>query len=80
MILPVQITFRNMESSPAVEARIRAEAAKAQNLLRPIDQLPRDGRNSASASSAQNAFDSLLIDTPVSFVEQPASAACKPVT
>ncbi len=28
MVLPVQITFRNMEASPAVEARIREEAAK----------------------------------------------------
>ena len=28
MILPVQITFRNMETSEAVEARIREEAAK----------------------------------------------------
>jgi cold shock CspA family protein len=28
MQLPVQITFRNMDSSPAVEARIREEAAK----------------------------------------------------
>ncbi|HEY0945011.1 MAG TPA: HPF/RaiA family ribosome-associated protein [Opitutaceae bacterium] len=28
MILPVQITFRNLSPSPAVEARIRAEAGK----------------------------------------------------
>jgi hypothetical protein len=26
--LPIQITFRNMDSSPAVEARVREEAEK----------------------------------------------------
>ena len=28
MQLPIQITFRNMDSSPAVEARVREEAEK----------------------------------------------------
>jgi cold shock CspA family protein/ribosome-associated translation inhibitor RaiA len=36
MILPVQITFRNMECSPAVEARIRAEAAKLETYYDPL--------------------------------------------
>ncbi|MDX2031847.1 MAG: HPF/RaiA family ribosome-associated protein [Blastocatellia bacterium] len=36
MILPIQITFRNMDHSDAVEARIREEAAKLETFYEAI--------------------------------------------
>jgi len=36
MILPIQITFRNLEHSDRIEAKIRQEAAKLENFYSPI--------------------------------------------